>query len=327
MNEKDFVAKRKADWDRLVSLIDACELGISNLKGDQIKEFGKLYRRVAGDLALVRTQSANQSMEAFLNDLVARGHGVLYRHPKRSFIVGVSSFLREAASAVRRRKVYVFAAIGFTIFSAMFAGSAIRKDATLLDTVLPSGFEAALEHWKSKEFRDASGESALQMTGFYIANNTMATVMVAAGGVTFGLTSLYSLFVNGAMLGAFTIEMDKVDGLGHFYSGIAAHGVTELGGIFIGGAAGLLMGFALVNPGRRTRGQALRKAGRDAMYLIGIGILMIWIAAPIEGFISFTNSVPTFAKLAIAFATLVGWLFYFGFVGRDLDENRRLESA
>lgn len=327
MNEKDFVAKRKADWDRLISLIDACELGISNLKGDQIKEFGKLYRQVAGDLAIVRTQSANQSMEAFLNDLVARGHGVLYRHQRGSFVSSLSSFFREAASAVRRRKAYVFAAIGFTIFSAMFAGSAIRKDATLLDTVLPSGFEAALEHWKSKEFRDASGESALQMTGFYIANNTMATVMVAAGGVTFGLTSLYSLFANGAMLGAFTIEMDKVDGLGHFYSGIAAHGVTELGGIFIGGAAGLLMGFALVNPGRRTRGQALRKAGRDAMYLIGIGILMIWIAAPIEGFISFTNSVPTFAKLAIAFGTLVGWLFYFGFVGRDLDENRRLEMA
>jgi uncharacterized membrane protein SpoIIM required for sporulation len=151
--------------------------------------------------------------------------------------------------------------------------------------------------------------------------------MVAAGGVTFGMTSLYSLYMNGAMLGAFIVEMNKVDGLGHFLGGIAAHGVSELGGIFIAGSAGLVMAFALINPGRRTRGQALRKAGKDAVYLVAVGVLMIWVAAPIEGWISFVDSVPMSLKLAIAFLTFVGWMLLFTCVGRDLDQKRRSESA
>lgn len=327
MNEKEFVTRRKPDWDRLVTLTDAAEISIGSLSGWEIREFGRLYRRVAGDLAYVRTHSANRALESFLNDLLARGHGVLYRHPRASFLQGVVSFFREAASSVRRRKVFVFAAIGVTFATAVFAGNAVRRDEQLLDAVLPAELHGALEQWKSREFGERSAEEGFGMTGFYILNNTRVALMVAAGGVTFGLASLYVLYFNGAMLGAFIVEMDKVGGLGHFISGIAAHGVSELGGVFIGGGAGLLMGYSLINPGRRTRSQALRRAGRDAMYLIGLSVVMIWVAAPIEAWVSFVGSVPVLLKLAIAGLSLVGWLVLFTYVGRDLDAVRRNESS
>lgn len=327
MKEKDFVARRKPDWERLITLTDASEIGIGSLSGPEIREFGRLYRRVAGDLAYVRTHSANRSLESFLNDLLARGHGVLYRHPRTSLLRGAVSFFREAASAVRRRKAFVFAAIALTLSVATFAGNAVRQDQALLETVLPPGFEVVLESWKTKQFGERSAEAGIEMTGFYIWHNTRATMMVAAGGVTFGLTSVYILYLNGAMLGGFVVEMAEVGGLRHFLSGIAAHGVSELGGIFIGGAAGLLMGYALVNPGRRTRGQSLKRAGKDAMYLVGLGVIMIWVAAPIEAWISFVDSVPVALKLAIAALTFVAWMTIFISVGRDLDEQRRLESA
>lgn len=316
MNEKQFVAKRQEDWARFSVLVAKSETSINSLSGAEIREFGKLYRRVAGDLAQVRTLSENPQLQRYLNDLVARAHGELYRHPRRSFWQGFLNMVLEAASAVRRRQVFIYISIALTLGSAIFAHQAVVANPKNLQAFVPPGFGEALENWKEKKFKDVDSQSAIAGTGFYLMNNSRVTILVVAGGLTFGVLTVYLIFTNGAILGAFAHELARVGGLGHFLVGISAHGVSELGGIFIGSAAGLLLGWSMVNPGRLTRTQSIRLASKDAMYLLGIGLVMIWVAAPIEAWISFGNSVPDGMKLAFAGLTLVGWLSLFTFGGR-----------
>lgn len=316
MNEKEFVASRRAEWDRLLNLIERAETRLTALDGSEIREFGRLYRRAARDLAVVRTRSPNLAMRRFLNDLVSRGHCILYQHPRRSFLVGLARGIEETCQAVRRRALFIAAAILVFALSAVFARQVISREPDMVTEFLPAGFEDALDAWK-EEFEGRDEEEALEATGYYMMNNTIATLYAVGGGMSFGVITVYSLFTNGALMGAFASELADAGRLRHFLVGVAPHGVTELGGLFIGSAAGFLLGWALVAPGRRTRAQSVRACSRDATLLILLAVGMIWIAAPIEGWISFEPGVPDGLKLGIAGVTLVGWLALFTLVGKN----------
>ena len=316
MNEKEFVGRRKEDWDRLFYLVDRSEAGINQLTGAEIKEFGRLYRRVAGDLAYVRTRSTNVSMLRFLNDLIARGHGVLYRHPRRSWILGFAKLLSEAAAAVRRGRVFIITGILFSVASAFFSANLVSIDRRYLEQLVPPGFQSSLEYWKEGVFDPITAEEGTEGTGFYLVNNTRVSALAAGGGLTFGLLTVYLLFINGAVSGAFIQEISDANTLVHFGAGVLPHGITELLGIFIASGAGLSLGWALINPGRRTRAQSVRKVSKDAFLLMALGIVMIWIAAPIEAWFSHAPQVPHLFKYLFALLSLALWMLYFTFAGR-----------
>ena len=67
---------------------------------------------------------------------------------------------------------------------------------------------------------------------------------------------------------------------------IVPHGVLELSCIVVAGAAGLRMGWALVDPGRRPRGQALVTEARAAIELVLGTALWLVVAGLVEGFVT-----------------------------------------
>src|SRR5205823_5652670 len=119
-----------------------------------------------------------------------------------------------------------------------------------------------------------------------------------AGGVLFGLGTLYVLVTNGLLLGA-------VLGAAQFYgvtplllAFISPHGYLELTCIVIAGGAGLMMGDALLRPGLLLRREAIARAARRAVELVvGAGPVLI-VAGMIEGFIS-PSELPMWLKLII----------------------------
>src|SRR5262249_36889794 len=85
------------------------------------------------------------------------------------------------------------------------------------------------------------------------SNNIQAAFLSFAGGVLFGLGTVYVLVTNGLLLGA-------VLGAAQFYgvaplvwSFVSPHGYLELTCIVIAGAAGLMLGDALLRPGLQLR--------------------------------------------------------------------------
>jgi uncharacterized membrane protein SpoIIM required for sporulation len=129
------------------------------------------------------------------------------------------------------------------------------------------------------------------------------------------------LYENGVMLGSLAHEVAPVHKLDFLLSSIAPHGVPELSGAIVGGSAGLLLGWALVNPGRRSRGRALQAVGKDAIVLLSTSIVLMFIAAPIEGFFSFNPSVPGIAKVTVAAVSLIAWGFFWTRYARETGDQ------
>ena len=76
-----FIEKRKANWKRLEELIGRARgaRGLRRLKREEVRELGRIYRRAASDLAIAREESRDQRLINYLNSLVIRAHGEIYR--------------------------------------------------------------------------------------------------------------------------------------------------------------------------------------------------------------------------------------------------------
>src|SRR5699024_2311035 len=107
-----------------------------------------------------------------------------------------------------------------------------------------------------------------------------------AGGITFGLLTVYVLIYNGLLIGALAAVFWN-DGKSYvFWAFILPHGVIELIAIFVAGGAGLLMGYILFVPGPYSRVSHLKtEAKRSVLLMLGTVPIFI-IAGIIEGFIT-----------------------------------------
>jgi len=160
-------------------------------------------------------------------------------------------------------------------------------------------------------------ESDLRMFGFYIANNVRIDLQAVAGGIFFGLGTLAALIFNGTFLGAIAGHLTQIGYGGNFWGFVSGHAALELVGLVLAGAAGLRLGYALVAPGRLTRGAALRAAGPDTATLLYGAAVMTTGAAVIEAFWSSRVSIPLEVKVAFGVAMWFITLAFLAFGGRD----------
>ena len=128
------------------------------------------------------------------------------------------------------------------------------------------------------------------MFGLYIRHNIGIAFQCFAGGLFFGVGSLFALAFNGAAIGS-TAGYLTWRGFGaNFYPFVITHGAFELTGIVLAGAAGLILGHALLVPGRRSRLAALEHAARGAIVIVYGMTAMFAIAAVLEAFWSSARS-------------------------------------
>jgi len=101
-----------------------------------------------------------------------------------------------------------------------------------------------------------------------------------------------------------------------FWSFVIGHGAFELTAIALAGAAGLQLGWALISPGRLTRGESLRLAARKSVQLLCGVMVFLLIAAFIEAYWSSTTVIAAWVKYLVG---AVLWLLvaaYLIFAGR-----------
>jgi uncharacterized membrane protein SpoIIM required for sporulation len=320
MNEQGFVDRRISEWQRLTELCDRAEGSPSRLSAAEMREFVRLYRRVSTDLSIARTRSTNLSLAEYLNGLAGRAYGILYRAPRKPFWKSIGASVMLAAQTFRRRLVFVLISAAIFVGAGVFAFVALNAVPETRDYFIPAGFESAFDHWKSGRHQPREGGMDFAATGFYASNNPRAAIITGAiGAGTFGFGSIWLLWTNGALIGTLSHEVAPLGHLDFLYSSILPHGVPELSGIILAGAAGLLFGWALINPGRRSRGDALRAVSRDGVTLLATSVVLMFIAAPIEGFFSFNPLVPGWAKMMFATVEAIAWAVFWTSYGRRED--------
>src|SRR6202035_4193346 len=101
-------------------------------------------------------------------------------------------------------------------------------------------------------------------------------------GILLGLPTLWVLFQNAqnvGIVGGLMIAHGK--GV-LFFALILPHGMLELSAVFLAAATGLRLGWTVVDPGHRTRAQALAEEGRSSMTIVLGLIVVLAVSGAIE---------------------------------------------
>src|SRR5580693_3816034 len=73
-----WLEKRKPHWERLEKLVQRSSGGLAALNHGELQELGLLYRQTAADLSVVLEDESSVQLAAYLNQLLARSHNLIY---------------------------------------------------------------------------------------------------------------------------------------------------------------------------------------------------------------------------------------------------------
>ncbi|HEU4479564.1 MAG TPA: stage II sporulation protein M [Pyrinomonadaceae bacterium] len=317
MSNDRFIENHKAAWQRLEKLLTLLDTtSLSKLSREEVRELGRIYRRTASDLAIARAESRDPRLINYLNSLVIRAHGRIYRADAQGGQRIRNFYAREFPRTFRRTWRYTaLAFFVFFLFSVIgFAGSYRDPDFSEIMGVSPAFRELAIEtktHW----WDDLNQANQIGASSI-LTHNIQVTIYTFAFGALFGVGTLFYLAFNGANI-ASVVALTYRAGFGNdLVTFMVAHGVIELSCIFMAGGAGLLIGSAMIIPGDLSRGEALKSRGKEAVRLMmGVATLLV-IAGLIEGFISPAPIDPRI-KFSIAALTGIGLYSYLLLAGRQ----------
>jgi len=297
----------------LETIVQSLERGqVKGLTAADLLDVGRLYREATADLARLQSMRSRDlppsEMEVYLNRLVARGYGQVYRNPPPRW-GSFWHYLRFTLPAVFRETApwTLFAFLTFFLGFLYGLGAAL-VDSAFVPLVVPPHLIEKVE--EGKVWFDSILAVRPLASSMIMTNNISVSFLAFAFGMTFGLGTLYLMVFNGLMLGA-------VAGLCHthnldipFWSFVLPHGVIELTAIFMAGGAGFLLATALLAPGDLPRKQALTGRARQAGRLVLGCVPLLVVAGIVEGFFS-PALIPAgvkFTMAAVLFALLTAYL-------------------
>ena len=321
-----FIDERKDNWQRLEGLLEMLRgTSLRGLSKLEVREFGELYRRAATDLAIARAESRDPKLVNYLNSLVIRAHGKVYRSEGDGVSIVRSFFAKEFPRAVRESANFsllafaVFVVFGIASFLLCLLDPEFGTTIGLEDIRMMA--ESNTQWWMSLNDANQIGSSSI------LTNNIQVAFMAFALGAFFGIGTLYVLLMNGVMIGGVLGVCYRVNpAFGNdLVTFMVAHGVLELTAIFIAGGAGMMIGYVLIEPGDLTRTQALKRAGsRAAKVIVGCAVILI-VAGVIEGFLSPSAASPVF-KYATGILTGILFFTYVLLAGRADEPAEELEA-
>ncbi len=299
MNLERFLREREPSWRELERLVREAKRRPERLGFGGVRDLGAHYRAAAADLALARRRFAGDPVVARLEQLVGRARHLVYAAPRRRLALG-RFFGTDYWRLVAARRLSMLAAAALLFAPALLAGGWALEDPAAAGGLLPAEYAAVTEpRPEGADLGLSPGEEA-NFSSEVFTNNIRVTLLAFAGGLTAGLLTGLVLVLNGVLLGAVTgLATDAGNGR-VFTELVIAHGVLELSCIVVTAAAALRMGWAIVEPGRKTRAESLRNEARPALAIVLGTAPWLVLAGLVEGFV-------TPEGLGLATVTAVGF--------------------
>ncbi len=303
-----FAAEHRDAWARLDRLVSRR----SHLTGAEVDELVALYQATAAQLAAVQAASLDPALAAALSARLARARAVVTGAQPSSF-GAIARFLTISfpAAAYRARWWWLGSAAG-TILVAVLIGREVATSPALQAALLPgAGARKLVTH----EFRHYYSTYSAQS---FAAQVWTHNALLAAESVTFGLLLgipvLYFLFANAQNIGVDAGLLTGYGRSGEFWTLVLPHGMLELTAVFLAAGAGLRLGWAVVDPGPRSRAAAIGAEGR-AMFTVAIGLVFVLaVSGLLEAFLT-PSPLPAWARIGIGGvveAAFLGYVILFG---------------
>jgi uncharacterized membrane protein SpoIIM required for sporulation len=315
-----YSAARRDEWDDLARLSAK-----RRFSGDEADDLIDRYQSGASDLSAIKSTLGSTQQGERLSLSLSRAR-LRFTGASTNAMSRLPAFfaLQLPAALYRIRWVTLAVAAAVFLYAILDAVWLIQHPALLLNF----GSEQMLRDYANQKFVNyysAHGEGAF--AGQVWTNNAWLAAQCIALGIT-GLWPLQVIYSVGAELGQGAAIMQQYGRLDHFFLYIAPHGQLELYSIFLAAAAGLMIAWAWIAPGGRTRAQALAEDGR-ALFTIVVGVILsLLISGLIEGIVT-RQDWPWPIKIGIGTVALTVVLLYQWVIGRrafragetgDLDE-------
>lgn len=321
MRQERFVERHQAEWRDFELWLEKRSASAREARGNRRgwtgiadDELPARHRRLCQQLALARRRGYSAVVTDRLQQLMQRGHSVLYRtkpvHWRRAVEFLLAGFPRLVRAEAR---CMLAAALLFVVpLVTIFVAIQLKPDlaAGLFDAQSLANFEQMYDP-AGKGDLGRTNEDDLQMFAHYIGNNVGIGFQTFASGLMAGLGTVFVLIFNGIMIGGVAGHLQAVGHGDPFWRFVAGHSAPELTAIVISGGAGLRLGLSLIAPGQRRRIDSLIHGGRrGAKICIGVFAMLVF-AAFVEAFWSSISSIPASIKYTVGaalWALVLLWL-------------------
>lgn len=309
MDVDAFVLAHRDTWKRLDELVKRRR----RLSGAEVDELVELYQRVSTHLSMVRSASTDSVLVGRLSTLVARArsavtgaHAPLWSEFARFWTVSFPVVVYRAwrwwlATAVAFFAVVVV--IGFWVAGSHEVQSALST---------PAEIDQLVNHDFASYYSDnPAGSFALQVW----VNNSWVAAQCIAFSILLGIPIPWILFQNAANLGVIGGLMFQAGKADVLFGLLIPHGLLELSAVFLAGAVGMRLGWTVIAPGDRPRGQVLAEQGR-AVVAVAVGLVAVLLVSGLIEAMVTPAPLPTFVRIGIGVAAELGFLSYVVHFGR-----------
>lgn len=320
-----WLEKRQSHWNRLEKLLDqAGQQGLKSLTRMELQELGLLYRQAAADLSALREDRTGKAYARSLNLLLARAHNTIYSGQKSS-PWGIVRFYRDTYPLIFRRNTGVIGAAFLLFVAGGLAGMTLSAThLAFMHQLLGPRMMDSIEHHKM--WTDSVVAVKPLASSAIMTNNISVSFVAFAGGITFGLYTVFAMIFNGVLIGTVGVAC-WIGGMSlSLWSFVAPHGVLELPAIFIAGGGGLRIAQGMLFPGWLPRRDSLAKASGEAIRLLMGVIPMLVVAGLLEGFFS-PMPYPPAIKFTAAASIAVVFYSYLIFCARGSEESKEIGES
>lgn len=312
MREALFIKKNAQKWNEY-----------QHLQTDDPDQLAERFITLLDDLSYAKTFYPHSKATRWINSLAVKIYQSVYQNKKQRFSRIFRFWQYELPLLFRQyHRTFLYTFLLFVVFCSMAVLSAAKEDG-FITGVLGPRYVAMTENNIEKGdpfgvYRDDSRFSMFVQIAF---NNLRVGFMMVAGGILFGIGTMWVLFKNCIMLGSFQY-LFFAKGLGwQSVLVIWIHGVLEISGMIIEACAGFIMGGSILFPGTYTRWHSFKKGVKDAMKIC-ISLIPVTItAAFLESYITHLSSntfdatknvsLPVWISVLILFLSLSFILWYF----------------
>jgi uncharacterized membrane protein SpoIIM required for sporulation len=313
MKQHEFEALHQELWQKIDAALE------KPAQGKNASLLAEHYLSLCQQLEIAKERMYDGALVERLNNRALGLYRELYRYRAETRLNLYAFFRRDFPLAIYRHRFYILVALLVMILPGLVAGTWSYFDEEAVYSVLDSSQVRHMERIYDPEARkigrEREADTDLFMFGFYIKNNISVAFRCFAGGLLLGIGTLLVLFFNGMFMGSIAGHLTRLDFVDTFYPFVIGHGSFELTAIVFSGAAGLRLGYAIVNPGQSSRLDSLRQAGREVVPMLYGIVLMLIIAAFLEAFWSSSSSLSITLKYWVG-AILWGLVLWYSCSGR-----------
>ncbi len=281
----------------------------------------ELYRSLGRDLSIARRILPDSRITKALERSYAQLHSIIYRKPHDWRARTLLLFREEIPEVVRELRDAIFWVTLLFVLSAGAGWWLISSYPELISLLSSEEAINGVERGKlwTEDILNVTPSSVLSLG--ILSNNIAVTLIAFCVGVFFGLGTFYIIATNGLMLGGMFAFTHQHGLAGELLKFVTAHGVVELSVICLAGAAGTMLGEALIRPTHATRRESFQHAATKTSRLLLLCALLLVGCGFIEGYLSPDPDFPMISRVIVGFGygmvmigALTGDLFGRGFV-------------